>query len=180
MPEKAEEGNSLTYKIVVRNNGSKPVKLVEVDEAVPPDYAVQATVPSALNHDQTLHWSLEDLGPHEERTIAITLAATAPPQPIIRTAAIPKADRIEEGGDKTAKADEAAAGQPHMELELIAPATLRTGESCRIGFRATNLGPKVAGMKLDLDLPEQLHFQRGQKLQYKVGDLEAMNRERIT
>ncbi len=125
MPEKTDAGNSLTYRIVVRNNGSKPVKLVEVDEAVPSDHVVQTTDPLAETHDQTLHWSLRDLGPHEERTIAITLAAPAPPQPIVRTAAIPKSDRVEEEHERTAKPDEPD-NLPHMQLELIAPAMLRT------------------------------------------------------
>ncbi|HUE13156.1 MAG TPA: hypothetical protein VMR25_03225, partial [Planctomycetaceae bacterium] len=171
MPEKNDAGNSLTYKIVVRNNGAKAVKLVEVDEAVPPDHLVQTTEPSAETHDQTLHWSLRDLGPHEERTITITLAAPPPPQPIVRTAAIPKSERAEEEHALTAKPEEPAK-LPHMELELIAPATLSIGESCRIGFRVTNLGPKVAGLKLHLDLPTQIHFQRGQQLLYKVGALD--------
>jgi len=177
MPEKNDAGNSLTYKIVVRNNGSKLVKLVEVDEAVPSEQLVQATEPPAETHDQTLHWTLHDLGPHDERTIAITLAVPVPPQqpvppqPIVRTAAIPKSDRSEEEHEKTAKPEEPT-NLPRMELELIVPATLRTGESCRIGFRATNLGPKSAGLKLNLDLPAQIHFQRGQQLQYKVGGLD--------
>ena len=78
---------------------------------------------------------------------------------------------MEEEHERTAKPDEPD-NLPHMQLELIAPAMLRTGESCRIGFRATNLGPKTSGLKLNLDLPAQIHFQRGQKLQYKVGGLD--------
>jgi hypothetical protein len=171
MPEKTETGNSLTYRIVVRNNGSKPVKLVEVDEAVTPDHVVQLTDPPAENHDQTLHWSLRDLGPHDERTIAITLAAPAPPQPIVRTAAIPKSDQVEEEHLKETKAVEPEK-TPNIQLELIAPTNLHTGESGRVGFRVTNLGPKTAGLKLHLDLPPQLHFERGQQLQYKVGELD--------
>jgi hypothetical protein len=171
MPEKTETGNSLTYRIVVRNNGSKPVKLVEVDEGVTPDHIVQITDPPAESHDQTLHWSLHDLGPHEERTIAITLAAPTPPQPIVRTAAIPKSDQIEEDHAKEAKAVEPEK-IPNIQLELIAPTSLHTGESGRVGFRVTNLGPKTAGLKLHLDLPPQLHFERGQQLQYKVGELD--------
>jgi hypothetical protein len=171
MPEKTETGNSLTYKIVVRNNGSKPVKLVEVDEGVTPDHIVQATDPPAESHDQTLHWSLHDLGPHEERTIAITLAAPTPPQPIVRTAAIPKSDQIEEDHAKETKTVEPEK-TPNIQLELIAPTSLHTGESGRVGFRVTNLGPKTAGLKLHLDLPPQLHFERGQQLQYKVGELD--------
>jgi hypothetical protein len=170
-PEKSETGNSLTYKIVVRNNGSKPVKLVEVDEAVPPDHAVQATDPPAEPHDQTLHWSLRNLGPHEERTIAITLASPTPPQQIVRTAEIPKTDRTEENHERAAKTDDSDK-LPHMELELIVPGRLRIGETCRIGFRTTNLGPKTSGLKLNLDLPAELRFQRGQQLEYKVGGLE--------
>ena len=96
MPEKIDAGSSLTYKIVVRNNGAKPVKLVEIDESVPADRTVQTTEPLAETHDQTLHWSLHDLGPHEERAVAITLAALPAPQPLLRTAALPKPDRVEE------------------------------------------------------------------------------------
>jgi hypothetical protein len=169
--EKNGAGNSLTYKIVVRNNGSKPVKLVEVDEAVPPDHAVQATDPSADPHDQTLHWNLRDLAPHEERTIAITLVPPAAPQSVVRTAELPKNDRLDENHEPTAKTDESDK-LPHVELELIVPAKLRTGETCRIGFRTTNLGPKTSGLKLNLDLPAELHFQRGQQLEYKVGGLD--------
>jgi hypothetical protein len=171
MPEKIDAGSSLTYKIVVRNNGAKPVQLVEIDESVPADRTVQTTEPLADTHDQTLHWSLHDLGPHEERTVAITLAALPAPQPLLRTAALPKPDRTEEERPKAVKAEEPEK-VPHLQLELIAPASLHTGETCRIGFRATNLGPKSAGLILHLDLPAEIHFQRGEKLQYKVGGLD--------
>lgn len=171
MPEKTEAGHSLTYQIVVRNNGSKPVKLVQIDEGVPPEHTVLMTEPAAESHEQSLHWSLRDLGPHEERTIAITLALPVPPQPIVRTAGIPKSERAEDEPVRAAKTDET--DKPHMELELIAPATLHTGEPCRIGFRVTNLGPKTSSLKLNLDLPVQLHFERGQQLQYKVGELDG-------
>ncbi len=169
LPEKIDSGNLVTYKIVVRNNGTKLLKLVDIDEAVPADHTVRTTEPAADVHDQTLHWSVRDLAPHEATTIAITLAA---PPPIVPAAAHPKPDRPEEDQFKTSKAEEAA-NLPHVELELIAPANLRTGESCRVGFRATNLGSKTSGLKLNLDLPAQLHFDKGQKLQYKVGDLDG-------
>ena len=171
MPDKIDAGSSLTYKIVVRNNGAKPVKLVEIDESVPADRTVQTTEPLAETHDQTLHWSLRDLGPHEERAVAITLAALPAPQPLLRTAALPKPDRVEEERPKAVKAEEPEK-VPHLQLELIVPASLHTGETCRIGFRATNLGPKSAGLLLHLDLPAEIHFQRGEKLQYKVGSLD--------
>jgi uncharacterized protein DUF11 len=171
LPDKIDAANSLTYKIVVRNNGAKPVKLVEIDESVPADRTVQTTEPVAETHDQTLHWSLHDLGPHEERAVAITLAAPPAPQPILRTAALPKPDRVEEEPPKTAKTEEPEKA-PHLQLELIAPTSLHTGETCRIGFRATNLGPKSAALMLHLDLPAGIHFQRGEKLQYKVGGLD--------
>jgi Domain of unknown function DUF11 len=171
LPEKAESGNLLTYKIVVRNNGAKLLKLVDIDEAVPADHTVHTTEPAAEVHDQTLHWAVRDLAPHEATTISITLAAP-PAQPIVPAVAPPKPERPEEDQFKTSKADETA-GSPHLELELIAPTALRTGESCRVGFRATNLGSKTAGLKLNLDLPSQLHFGRGQKLQYKVGELDG-------
>ncbi|HEX4072009.1 MAG TPA: hypothetical protein VHX68_12585, partial [Planctomycetaceae bacterium] len=171
MPEKIDAGSSLTYKIVVRNNGGKPVKLVEIDESVPTDRTVQSTEPLAETHDQTLHWSLRDLGPHEERVVAITLAALPAPQPLLRTASLPKPDRVEDERPKAVKAEEPEKVH-HLQLELIAPASLHTGETCRIGFRATNLGPKSAGLILHLDLPAEIHFQRGEKLQYKVGSLD--------
>ena len=49
MPDKIDAGSSLTYKIVVRNNGAKPVKLVEIDESVPADRTVQTTEPLGGN-----------------------------------------------------------------------------------------------------------------------------------
>jgi Domain of unknown function DUF11 len=171
-PEKIDSGNLLAYKIVVRNNGTKLLKLVEIDEAVPADHTVHATEPAAEVHDQTLHWSVRDLAPHEATTLAITLAAPPPPQPIVPAAAAPKPERQEEDQFKPTKAD-VAVSLPHVELELIAPSSLRTGESCRLGFRATNLGLKTSGLKLNLDLPPQLHFGKGQKLLYKVGDLDG-------
>ncbi len=171
LPEKGESGNLLTYKIVVRNNGAKLLKLVDIDEAVPADHTVHSTEPPAEVHDQALHWAVRDLAPHEATTISITLAAPAA-QPILPAVAPPKSERPDEDQFKTSKADERA-GSPHLELELIAPTALRTGESCRVGFRATNLGSKTSGLKLNLDLPTQLHFGRGQKLQYKVGELDG-------
>ncbi len=58
-----------------------------------------------------------------------------------------------------------------MKLELILPVEVHAGESCRIGFRATNLGAKTTDLKLNLDLPDQLRYERGQQLQYKIGAL---------
>lgn len=172
LPEKANSGNLLIYKIVVRNNGTKLLKLVDIDEAVPADHTVHSTEPAAEVHDQTLHWSVRDLAPHEATTIAISLAAPPAPQPIVPAVARPKPEHPEEDQFKTSKADEASS-LPHLELELIAPSALRTGESCRIGFKATNLGAKMSGLKLNLDLPAQIHFGKGQKLQYKVGELDG-------
>jgi hypothetical protein len=172
LPEKADSGNLFSYKIVVRNNGTKLLKVVEIDEAVPADHTVHSTEPAAEVHDQTLHWNVRDLAPHEATTIAITLAAPPAPQPVMPAISHPKPERPEEDQFKTTKADESAS-LPHVELELIAPAVLRTGETCRVGFKATNLGSKTSGLKLNLDLPTQIHFVRGQKLQYKVGDLDG-------
>ena len=61
LPEKGESGNLLTYKIVVRNNGAKLLKLVDIDEAVPADHTVHSTEPPAEVHDQALHWAVRDL-----------------------------------------------------------------------------------------------------------------------
>ncbi len=76
--EKDEAGGSVRYKIVVRNNGKKAVKLFEVEEAIPAEHTVQVTDPPAETRDQDLHWTLRDVGPGEERTIVVTLAPPAP------------------------------------------------------------------------------------------------------
>jgi Domain of unknown function DUF11 len=170
--EKDETGHSVRYKIVVRNNGKKVVKAFEVDEAVPAEHTVQVTDPPAETRDRDLHWTLRDVAPGEERTIVVTLAPPAPPvrpaehlpvaEPTLAAQPIPAA---------AAAPVEAKAESPQVKLELILPVEVHAGESCRIGFRATNLGAQTTDLKLDLDLPDQLRYARGQQLQYKIGAL---------
>jgi hypothetical protein len=172
--EKDEAGASLHYKIVVRNNGKKAIKVFEVDDAVPADHTVQVTDPPAETQAQGLHWTLHDMAPGEARTIVVTLAPPARPaerepehhpavaEPTIVPQAIPSAAQAHDAG----KVEE-----PRLKLELLTPIEVHAGESCRIGFRATNLGDKAADLKLNLDLPQQLHYVRGQQLQYKIGAL---------
>ncbi len=158
------------YKIVVRNNGKKAVKLFEVEEAVPAEHTVQLTDPPAETRDQDLHWTLRDVGPGEERTIVVTLVP--PARPVERSLAVPEPAVATQTIPAAAVAHDAGPGEsPQLKLELITPVEVHAGESCRIGFRATNLGGKTTDLKLNLDLPGQLHYTRGQQLQYKIGAL---------
>jgi len=167
MPEKNDAGNSLTYKIVVRNNGSKLVKLVEVDEAVPSEQLVRRRS-AGETHDQTLHWTLHDLGRRRADDRDYAGSARPPQQPSLRNSRSlrnrssgrgdPESDRSEEEHEKT------ASGEPP--ICAYGAGVNRAGYAAdrrivRIGFRATNLGPKSAGLKLNLDLPAQSTFQRG-------------------
>jgi hypothetical protein len=168
--EKDASGASLRYKIVVRNNGKKAVKLFEVEEAVPAEHTVQLTDPPAETRDQDLHWTLRDVGPGEERTIVVTLVP--PARPVERSLAAPEPAVALQTIPAAAVAHDAGSGEsPQLKLELIAPVEVHAGESCRIGFRATNLGGKTTDLKLNLDLPGQLRYTRGQQLQYKIGAL---------
>ncbi|HXY35394.1 MAG TPA: hypothetical protein VEI07_14280, partial [Planctomycetaceae bacterium] len=170
--EKDETGASVRYKIVVRNNGKKAVKAFEVDEAIPAEHAVQVTDPPAETRDQDLHWTLHNVAPGEERTIVVTLVpparpaehphATPIPEPTVVVQPIPVASALH---------DAASPESPQLKLELITPVEVHAGETCRIGFRATNLGSKAPDLKLNLDLPDQLRYTRGQRLQYKIGAL---------
>jgi hypothetical protein len=166
--EKDETGASVHYKIVGRNNGKKSVKSFEVDEAVPVDYTVQVTDPPAETRAQDLHWTLHDVAPGEERTILITLAPPARPvETPLAAQPVPIA---------AATRAPAASDAPQLKLELITPVEVHVGETCRIGFRATNLGGQTTDLKVNLDLPQQLRYTRGQQLQYKIialGDHEA-------
>jgi hypothetical protein len=167
--EKNELGGSVRYRIVVRNNGKKAVKAFDVDEAVPAEHTVQVTDPPAETRDRDLHWTLRDVAPGEERTIVVTLAPPVRPaerqpvaEPTIAAQPSPTAATVP---------IEARAESSQVKLELILPTDVHAGESCRIGFRATNLGGQTTDLKLNLDLPEQLHYARGQQLQYKIGAL---------
>ncbi len=166
--EKDETGASVHYKIVVRNNGKKAVKSFEVDEAVPADYTVQVTDPPAETRAQDLHWTLHDVAPGEERTIVVTLAPPIRPvETLVAAQPVPIA---------AATRPPATSDAPQLKLELITPVEVHAGETCRIGFRATNLGGQTTDLKVNLDLPQQLHYARGQQLQYKItalGDHEA-------
>jgi hypothetical protein len=166
--EKDETGTSVHYKIVVRNNGKKSVKSFEVDEAVPADHTVQVTDPPAETRAQDLHWTLHDVAPGEERTIVVTLA---PPTRPVETPVAAQPVPIASATHAPATSD-----APQLKLELITPVEVHAGETCRIGFRATNLGGQTTDLKVNLDLPQQLRYARGQQLQYKItalGDHEA-------
>jgi len=168
--ERDATGASVRYKIVVRNNGKKAVKVFEVQEAVPAEHSVQLTDPPAETRDQDLHWTLRDVGPGEERTIVVTLVP--PARPVERSLPVPEPGVAMQTIPAAAVAHDGATGEsPQLKLELITPAEVHAGESCRIGFRATNLGGKTADLKLNLDLPGQLRYARGQQLQYKIGAL---------
>jgi hypothetical protein len=164
--EKDEAGGSVRYKIVVRNNGKKAVKAFEVDEAIPAEHTVQVTEPPAETRDRDLHWTLRDVGPGEERTIVVTLAP--PVRPAER---LPVNELAAQPIPAASVPIEARSEAPQVKLELITPLEVHAGESCRIGFRATNLGAKTTDLKLNLDLPDQLRYERGQQLQYKIGAL---------
>jgi hypothetical protein len=168
--EKDATGASVRYKIVVRNNGKKAVKVFEVQEAVPAEHAVQLTDPPAETRDQDLHWTLRDVGPGEERTIVVTLVP--PARPVERSLPVAEPGVVMQTIPAAAVAHDGASGEsPQLKLELITPVEVHAGESCRIGFRATNLGGKTTDLKLNLDLPGQLKYARGQQLQYKIGAL---------
>jgi hypothetical protein len=173
--EKDESGGLLRYKIVVRNKGKKAVKTFEVDEAVPAEHTVRVTDPPAEIQDQELHWTLHDVAPGEERTILVTLTPPpAPPAaPHVAIAEPPAAapTTIVTEPIPAAASHDAKIESPQLTLELITPVEVHAGETCRIGFRATNLGSKATDLKLNLDLPEQLRYARGQQLQYKIGAL---------
>jgi len=171
-PEKVGFSGSLAYRIVVRNNGSKPVKVVEVEEAVGPDQLVQSTDPPADSRDSGLHWSLHDIAPHAEQTITITLAAAAP-LPVEHSLPESKSHVQERHEVRAVAARTVVSGDSSpIQLEVIAPPAVRVGQPCRVGFRAGNAGPKSAVLKLNLDLPAALQFRRGQRLEYQVGTLD--------
>ncbi len=167
--EKNELGGSVRYKIVVRNNGKKAVKAFEVDEAIPAEHTVQVTDPPAETRDRDLHWTLRDVAPGEERTIVVTL--TPPVRPAERPPVVEPTIAAQPSPAAATAPIEAKAESPQVKLELILPNDVHAGESCRVGFRATNLGGQTTDLKLNLDLPEQLHYARGQQLQYKIGAL---------
>lgn len=169
VPEKSDPSGSVRYKIVVRNNGKKPVKVFDVEEAIPAEQTVQVTEPVAETHDQALHWTLRDVAPGEERTIVVTLAA--PPRPPERHPASEPSPIEMQPIAAAAPHVESKSESPRLRLELITPIEVHAGESCRIGFRATNLGGAATDLNVNLDLPAQLRYQRGQQLVYKIGAL---------
>jgi hypothetical protein len=135
---------------------------------------VQPTDPPAETHDQDLHWTLRDVAPGEERTIVVTLAP--PAKPVEPHAEPHPAAEPATAMEPVPAVHAAKPESPQLKLELISPLEVHAGEACRIGFRATNLGGPTADLKLYLDLPQQLHYVRGQQLQYKItalGDHEA-------
>jgi hypothetical protein len=169
VPDKSDSNGSVHYKIVVRNNGKKPVKVFDVEEAIPAEHTVQVTDPAAETHDQALHWTLRDVAPGEERTIMVTLAA--PPRPPERHPASEPSPVEMQPIAAAAPHVESKSELPRLRLELITPIEVHAGESCRIGFRATNLGGAATDLNVNLDLPQQLRYKRGQQLVYKIGAL---------
>jgi hypothetical protein len=169
VPDKNDPSGSVRYKIVVRNNGKKLVKVFDVDEAIPAEHTVQVTDPAAEKRDESLHWTLRDVAPGEERTIVVTLAA--PPRPPERHPATEPSPVEMQPIAAAAPHVESKSESPRLRLELITPVEVHAGESCRIGFRATNLGGATTDLNVNLDLPQQLRYKRGQQLVYKIGAL---------
>lgn len=163
---KAGPDGSSIYQIVVRNEGNRLVSMVDVDETIASDQVVQAVDPSTDTSTPNLHWTLRDLAPHEERTIAITLTSSAPS----KRPELPADPPTQDNSVKTSA--ESIPATQRIRLELIAPVQVAAGQPCRVGFRATNLGRKLSNLKLNLDLPSGLRFERGQKLEYNVGELD--------
>jgi hypothetical protein len=168
-------GQAVAHKTVVRNNGETTVKVIEVEEAVPAEHALQSTDPPAQAREGVLRWRLENLAPREERTLVMTVAPRLRPAAIHASDQAPSAPRpLPSPVDSPPAARNVSASDtptPEVQLQLIGPSTVVAGQACRIGFRATNPGGDAANLKLHLDLPDGLQFARGRRLEYKIGRL---------
>ncbi len=155
---------SFNYDIIVRNLGKKTVDRVLVEEQVSADHQLVGFSAGGTVLDGTLRWQLRRLKPGQAQTLNVQLLPTAA-GPVRRVATIRPFARV------VALTN---IGRPQIRLEMTASKHVSIGRRCPIRFKVTNESPvTINGILLQTDLPAELTYHVGRKLEYDFGTLAA-------
>jgi len=167
LPERVDGATPFAVEVLVRNTGGEAVNGVVVNDDLPPGFELRDAVPPASRVGNQLSWAVGRLGPGEQRSLRLTLAARpAPDQTAFRHAV-----EVAYQGRLTA-AQTVPLTRPVLEVSIAAPAKVVVGAPTDLSFVVRNSGTAAAaGVVLQTQLPAGLNSPQGNDLETNLGAL---------
>jgi uncharacterized repeat protein (TIGR01451 family) len=171
-PEQLLLGQSLSYEIVVRNNGTQPAAEIHVEQTLPAGVRLLHSEPPATTQDKCLTWELNNLDGGAERRCKVEVR----PSDAVELDLRPRVTFRPADGARTKVA------RPPFSVELSADHDKAArGEHVTFSIRvANNSETPIQNIKLYESLPSGLHHPRGRQISANFGDLVPHDTRTIT
>jgi uncharacterized repeat protein (TIGR01451 family) len=163
-PAATKVGMPGDYALLVRNTSNIPVADVVVRVRVPAGLQVQGTEPKAGMENNVLVWDLGVLVAKQEKNLVMKMQAAA------KGDLMPQA-KVSFSGSSTLRI---RVREPKIVLKVSAPEKALVGDTVAFSLTVTNPGDcTVDQVKIQALLSEGLEHQRGNKVDFDIGNLSA-------
>jgi uncharacterized repeat protein (TIGR01451 family) len=172
-PQYQALGETQEYIILLKNLSNQTIDEINVSEFIPDGMQVIHVEPAASFEDNELSWKFIDVKAGSVQKIQIQVKmekkglvqSVAYVQPVVAVASESVVQTF----------------RPRLQLTMLMPNAVPTGERYPVRYRVTNLSKEdVDDLVLLTDLPEEIDHRHGRKLKYDIGTLKAGENREIT
>lgn len=161
-PPEIQPGNSCTYRIVVRNNGTTAAEGVQLVARVAGPVSDVETEPTSHREGEYLVWDLGTVDSSATHTVTVRLKPVGEGEIVVAARVLVAAN----------VASRTRVTQPRLTLVKVGPSQVEKGERVRFLITVSNPGTGTARNVLIRDtMPEGFQHPAGTNLEYEVGDL---------
>ncbi len=172
-PQLQALGETQEYVILLKNLSNQAIDEINVSEFIPDGMQVIDVEPAASFEDNELSWKFIDVKAGSVQKIQIQvkmekkglIQSVAYVQPVVAIASESVVQTF----------------RPRLQLTMLMPKAVPTGERYPVRYRVTNLSEEdVDDLVLLTDLPDEIDHRHGRKLKYDIGTLKAGEKRDIT
>ena len=165
-PITPRSGETVSYQIVVRNQGSVPAQQIRIEDELPPDARFITAEPMPVLDGGKVVWNLAALPANQIRVLRLTLQAGAPsPTGHHTTVQVAAASQV-----TTINVQRPTIPKAGLGMELIAPRQVSVGKPAVFEIRVVNHSEQpLTGLVLHGALPAGLNTPQGRTIEGEVG-----------
>ena len=170
-PKQAVLGQSMIYRILVKNIGHSPAFDVVIEDTVPEEVTLKGTIPQARLKNRTLYWKIGKLDAGDSKKILVKVIPKKEGQ-ISSSAKVNFTSKV---------ASKTRIHTPKLKFNLWGPKKAELGDKITYRYHVENIGTvPVKDIWVRGLLPEQLSHPAGNDVESQIGTLSPGATKEIT